>query len=777
MKKQLQLILPTIFMVLVGISSYGQNPGDLFTVGNLEYKITSATNVEVADYTGTTTEVTIPPMVVHGPNTYTVTSIGERAFWNNQLTGVTIPNSVTSIKGWAFSDNQLTSVTIPNSVISIGGLAFTSNQLTSVTIPNYVTSIGYAAFLSNQLTSVTIPNSVTSIGDSAFSDNQLESVTIPDSITSIGNYVFSGNQLTSVTIPNGVTSIGVAAFSNNQLESVTIPNGVTSISSFVFYDNQLSSVIIPNNVTGSIGDSAFGKNQLTSVTVPSGITSIGQRAFSDNQLTSISIPSSVTSIQEQAFENNQLTSMTIPNGVAIIGPAAFSSNQLTSVTIPNSVAHIEDGAFAENSLTSVTIPNSVTSIKDLVFAGNQLTEVTVPGNVTSIGRWAFAVNPNLVTVIVEPSNPPTLHEDAFQDLINNIDFRHQIDVFVPVGKRQDYLDQGWTGFKSVTEPAGLGDTFSVDNITYEITSLNPYQVKVVDYGITGGTVTIPPTVKYQGIDYEVTTIGDNAFANNQLDSVTIPDGVTSIEDGAFWDNQLTSVTIPNSVTSIGDGAFYDNQLTSVIIPDGVISIGDEAFAYNPLTEVTIGENVASIGAFVFFWPTHQFFATVVTEATVPPSITPVTFGPIQEYHFNLIDLTVPAGSIDAYLAAPVWSGVGFKSITPKTGKSAVVPGADPKASPPKASPVESAAAPAHRVAKGNARNDVSVYPNPAQDDIHIGLPDGEALRQVNIYNTLGVHIHSANTLQMDIGHLPSGTYVLEIETRAGERVVKRILVK
>ena len=43
--------------------------------------------------------------------------------------------------------------------------------------------------------------------------------------------------------------------------------------------------------------------------------------------------------------------------------------------------------------------------------------------------------------------------------------------------------------------------------------------------------------------------------NNQLTSVTIPDGVTSIDREAYYRNQLISVTIPNSVTSIGEDAF------------------------------------------------------------------------------------------------------------------------------------------------------------------------------------------------------------------------------
>jgi hypothetical protein len=156
--------------------------------------------VIITRYSGNNVNLVIPQNIDGIP----ITSIGLGAFSGNQLTSVTIPNSVTSIGGWAFSYNQLTSVTIPNSVTSIGDWAFSGNQLTSVTIPNSVTSIGWGAFSSNQLTSVTIPNSVTSIGYEAFSGNQLTSVTIPNSVTSIKKSAFSYNQLTSVTIGSGV---------------------------------------------------------------------------------------------------------------------------------------------------------------------------------------------------------------------------------------------------------------------------------------------------------------------------------------------------------------------------------------------------------------------------------------------------------------------------------------------------------------------------------------------------------------------------------------------
>ena len=81
-----------------------------------------------------------------------MTTIGDGAFLDNQLTSVVIPDSVTTIGHRAFEGNQLTSVVIPDSVIAISWSAFEDNQLTEVNfLGNRPTGIGTAFLDNNQL--------------------------------------------------------------------------------------------------------------------------------------------------------------------------------------------------------------------------------------------------------------------------------------------------------------------------------------------------------------------------------------------------------------------------------------------------------------------------------------------------------------------------------------------------------------------------------------------------------------------------------------------------
>jgi acetyltransferase-like isoleucine patch superfamily enzyme len=272
----------------------------------------------ITEYLGSGGNVKIPNMIKR----MSVSSIGNEAFKDKQLTSIIIPDSVLNIGDNAFQDNQLTSIVIPDSVTTIGNEAFKNNLLTGVTISANLTEIGDNAFQDNQLTSITIPNSVTTIGSEAFKNNLLTSIVIPDGITEIGDMVFMNNQLTNIRIPGSVTSINISAFSDNPLTDISIAPENTVYSTngpFLFIDNGRQIIMY------------FGTE--TSISIPNGVTIIGDNVFSNRQITSVTIPNSVTAIGEGAFRDNQITRVVFPNSVRNIGINAFAGNRLDRITI------------------------------------------------------------------------------------------------------------------------------------------------------------------------------------------------------------------------------------------------------------------------------------------------------------------------------------------------------------------------------------------------------------------------------------------------------------
>lgn len=186
-----------LLLVLLCFATLAAAKAQEFVIGDLKYTVTSENEVSVAakdrNISG---DISIPEYVMNESVTYSVTTIGMRAFEGcGNIMSTDIPNTVIKIQDAAFSDcYALRSVNIPTSVTMIGNEAFfCCRSLISINIPNSVNWIGRATFADcSNLTSVIIPNSVKMLGDAVFAAcNSLTSIEIPNSVNSIGERAFA----------------------------------------------------------------------------------------------------------------------------------------------------------------------------------------------------------------------------------------------------------------------------------------------------------------------------------------------------------------------------------------------------------------------------------------------------------------------------------------------------------------------------------------------------------------------------------------------------------
>ena len=160
--------------------------------------------------------------------------------------------------------------------------------------------------------------------------------------------------------------------------------------------------------------------------------------------------------------------------------------------------------------------------------------------------------------------------------------------------------------KSIVPGPKVGEQFVDEDsgLKYEVTAVGEANsVKVIKNDYSGTTYTVPAKVSYNGVEFTVTKIGDNAFEwCSSLESVTIPESVTTIGELAFYYcSSLQSVTLSEGLLTIGVEAFEEcSSLESITIPASVTTIGEYAFlSCVSLQSITIPASVTTIGKYAF----------------------------------------------------------------------------------------------------------------------------------------------------------------------------------
>ena len=133
------------------------------------------------------------------------------------------------------------------------------------------------------------------------------------------------------------------------------------------------------------------------------------------------------------------------------------------------------------------------------------------------------------------------------------------------------------------EPPKKGDVVADDKTSVKV-EVSDVKKKEVEYKEPANkkakTISIPATVKIDGVTYKVTKIDDNAFKNNKtVTKVTVGSNIKTIGKNAFSGaTKLKTVKIGKNVTEIGANAFKGcSSLTSVTLPSKATKIGANAF--------------------------------------------------------------------------------------------------------------------------------------------------------------------------------------------------------
>lgn len=255
----------------------------------------------------------------------------------------------------------------------------------------------------------------------------------------------------------------------------------------------------------------------------------------------------ITEIGSEAFNAKKLTSVIVDKGIEKINGSAFASNpDLNEVTILNNDVVLDGNNIFYNSSVR-TVKNANGEFPSQCFSVNSLGELELY-HCTGASNIVIPASVNGVLFKV-------LNSSMSLDGIRNVDF------------------------SKATNLTTISGAFTSCNSTYNC------KLSVVDLSN----------------NVNLTSISSGSFKNAGVKRLYLPsDGNLKIEGNAFSNNNISELTIPNSVVSLGGFAFKDNNIKILDMSNAnkLTELSSEIFANNSLSEVKLpmNGNLQKIGA-------------------------------------------------------------------------------------------------------------------------------------------------------------------------------------
>ena len=426
--------------------------------------------------------------------------------------------------------------------------------------------------------SVYLPAGLQKIGAFAFQANGLKEVTFPAKLATIGNGAFQTNNLTSVILPDTVTSLGSGAFATNaSLERINLSKGLTEIADAAFgcsdakhYMSNLKSIVIPEGIT-KIGRNAFAGNNFSEINVPSTVTKIGSMAFSTKEYLTdpctVSLPEGLTTIGTYAFRNKVIEEVWLPTTVTKLPDTTFTRTQsdvVTKVYVTSKSQYEDTKNFPASQYHKLYLKDdSVWTAEDFIY-----------------GEEVFELYP-----ASEPSKTQTFTAHVVTGL------SEQGTAKLDVNKNLVIPDKDADGKKI----QGVGNA--------------AFKGKGIE------TLTLPENVKVSWDDSTWSTsgkgvtkrgdffIGYEAFRNNKLKTLELPEGVFFVNSYAFAGNKsLEYVKLPKTLMAIYAGGFAQCAISTVDFPEKTdfnFNMDKQAFFSNKIKAVQLPSDTEKVGVYCF----------------------------------------------------------------------------------------------------------------------------------------------------------------------------------
>ena len=512
-----------------------------------------------------------------------ITAIADGAFeWNENLTSITLPDSITKIGKGAFeSCTALRTVNLPDGVNEIGARAFYNcKKLTKLEIPVGTGSIGYEALTYTGLTSLTVAkgNLIYHSENNALihtesktlirATKKTDEIPADGSVSVIDSGAFYGLWgISELSVPEGVTEIGSNAFhSCGDLTKLTLPSTLTKVGSHFTAGAQDGETLhIYYNGTLSQWDQLVGNL--------SWYDTDGYRILlhgSDESLHLRHDPKPTGTYTEEATctqNGTEIYSCVCGITQTVAVPELGHSYYAAECT--RCGEHAPDGHFLEYELLpdgTWAVTGNGNWIKDKVL----VIPATYQGKaVTVVKKDAFDYDSTYIGLIIE-EGVKILEEGAFRNC---------------------------TGFTFAELPKSITSIGS-----FAFASCRELTTFTLNNGIT--------------------EIGENTFSGcSKLQSINIPSTVKKIGYAAFRGcSSLASITLPNGLTEIGANAFAScKALTQLIIPDSVTTIGNAAFSHcEKLESITLPRTLANISEDMLSW------CESLKTLTIPETVSVIT---------------------------------------------------------------------------------------------------------------------------------------------------------